>query len=536
MTVTAAASQEAVDGKPLTSKWQGWRRRPLSTTWVSSRTGKGITDGGEVFSCPRDGRRQWVTPAELLVGLPEAIGRVYLTGDRPGVSADDVRLWGLKAVLPLGWEENVEGGGHWLKNPELPVYRWAHLGGRTVEVLMAATWLDGECSPPQARAAMQTLGWALRQVFNPQGKRPVIGEGYADWLTTPATTGRLLWAATIPHGVSWEVLPVDLQDLIRLTSTQGRVELRSPEDVGDTLPGLVGLDMRLAYAAYCSELGYGPVTHDWGPYGSASGAGYEGFRRGRYRVTVTVPDNWAHVGLLPVKSEDGRGWSYPSRPGTRFETWADGCELKIAQDQGWPFTVRERMLFAGHKANPLGPWADKMVRARWLIDEHEAKGDIRPEIARLARIAIRAILLHGIGAFHGRPHKATRTATLEEAEQIPADLLPELVGDTWMWLEDEPGRLPWLSHPEWSSQIWARCRAGLLWRRNGVGALHLPARSVVAFRLDAIYATHNPGWPDDSRTPGQFRSKGILEGPVRTPRDAVELMALRDAMEAREAA
>jgi hypothetical protein len=464
------------------------------------------------------------------VGLPENVRRVYLCGDRPGVTAEAVRLWALRAPLPAGW--TVAPGGHWLKNPELPVCRWEHESGRKVEVLMAATWLDGECSPPQARAAMAVLGWALRAVFNPRNGQPVIGEGYADWLTTPATTGRLLWAATIPRGVEWEVLPDeegnDLQGLIRSTSTQGRIELRGPGAVGETLPGLVGLDMRLAYAAFCSELGYGPVTHDWGPYGDQPGAGYEGMRRGRYRVEVTVPPTWGHVGLLPMKVDGG--WAWPSKPGERWETWCDGAELKVVADQGWAFTVKERLLFAGHRANPLGGWAERLVRARWLVDEAEGRGEIRPEIARLARMAIRAILLHGIGAFHNRPHKASRTAALEDGESVPAECLPELVGDTWMWTEDEPSRLPWLAHPEWSAAVWARCRASLLWRRNGVGALWLPPRSVVAFRLDAIYATFDPGWPDDGRTAGQFRSKGMLAGPVRTPRDAAELMVLRDEM------
>jgi hypothetical protein len=60
-----------------------------------------------------------------------------------------------------------------------------------------------------------------------------------------------------------------------------------------------------------------------------------------------------------------------------------------------------------------------------------------------------------------------------------------------------------------------------------VGALHVPAGSVVAFRTDALYLTVDPSWPYHNQ-PGDYLLKGRLTGPVKAPASEDDLLALRD--------
>jgi hypothetical protein len=60
-----------------------------------------------------------------------------------------------------------------------------------------------------------------------------------------------------------------------------------------------------------------------------------------------------------------------------------------------------------------------------------------------------------------------------------------------------------------------------------VGALHIPAGQVVAFRTDAIYLTARHNWPYHGE-PGDYLLKGHLTGPLPAPASEDELLALRD--------
>lgn len=475
-----------------TRKWRSldWRH----TAFVSFAEGLGITDAGDRFKVSKRS-----SLAKFIEALPLDVARVYLVGARPGkAGAAGFREWAF-GELPFGWEH----GRHFLDGDRSPVLRYRTVASRRLEVHQAATWFgDGSYTVAEAQRALAAVRAAVAGAF---------GEG-ASVLSTPGSTGRELWLRTIPSGDGWPVLSDEAQELIRSTSGQGRItrdaELSAAAELRPELPGLAELDGRLMYGALCWELGGGGVIHDHESW-------VDPYARGRYRVRFCVPRDWDHVGLLPVADEAG-GWVYPDQAGEVAETWCDGAELRLAVDRGWRVEVLERLLLVDRKADPLGAWAKKLVAAREGADDP------------LAQFALRSILLHGIGAFHGRPRTVTRVGASP----------PRGVRDVWVagdglytWQESEPAALPELAHPEWSSAVWARCRVRLLEAPTGkrdvkAGALYVPRSSVVAFRTDALYLDHDPRWPDDGRV-GRLRLKNWTAGPLPHPSSTAELLSIR---------
>lgn len=409
---------------------------------------------------------------------------VYVCGPITDRSAE-LLPW---ATLPDGWTHR----GHYLRLPH-PIFRVARPDGRPVEVHRAEGFYGEGVTPSRAAAAADELAGQLDQRF-----------GGGRLLATPATTGRELIARSLPPG-GFACLTDEHQNLIRETSGQGRIEMLWQ---GGELPELLEYDGRFMYAALCWGLGAGPAVHDDRPV-------WEPRARGRYRVTFTPPAGWDHVGLLGVK--DGGGWVYPTS-GT-WSTWADGAELLTAERAGWSFTITERLLLADDRADPLRRWADRLVAAREAVELDES------------RAALRAILLHGLGALHGRPSNVTRLTPVDQADTVPADAdIVRVDGDHIVWTAaGEGARWAAMSHPEWTSAVWARARARLLAGPGGIGALSVPRGQLVAFRTDAIYlAGRRSDWEsaDDGKA-GRFRLAHHQPGPLPGPTTANDLLALK---------
>lgn len=441
----------------------------------------------------------------LLAALPLGVRRVLLTGARPGAgSTEAFWRWAMPKRLPDGWAP--DRGGHYRENANAPILKFVRrtpAGDEPVEVHRAATWFgDGDHSPEHVRAAWHLLAGLVARHFD----GGVL-------LATPATTGRDLWARTIPADRPWPVLAGELQTLIQTTSGQGRIEFFPP--AADELPGLAELDGRFMYSALIRELPCGEPVHD-------RGAQFCGYQRGRYLVEFAVPDGWAHVGLLPVMSAGG-GWEYPRRPGQRGRAWIDGDELRLALLHRWPVTIRERLLWPD-RGDPLRTWVDRLRRI--------VAGGADLEMAALIEAAVRNVVLHTLGAFHARPHAVTCTGPI--GCDLPAGASRvRLDGGQMVWQEQRAPAWPDMAHPEWAAAVWARCRVRLL---DGpaaygarAGALHVEPDALVALRTDALYLTRDPGWADDGRTAGRFRLKSWRPGPLPAPRTVSQLLALRAA-------
>jgi len=551
---TATPSPQATQATQAT-RWRAWRHRPRRHLYLDARAGRGVTNGGESFTCAPG-----LPLSELAWALPTQIEAIYLTGplpEAPQVAREDGELYGpfnswIAQVQPCIEQMHLDSG---TMHDEVFV-RLRRLDGSFVDLRTVAAWFGtNTCTPDEAHDALRLVTRLLQGQY-----------GWQDvcLLNTPAGTGLELWHSSIPtmresgwkQSTAYPILPEDVRTLIHQTSGQGRFEFL-PAPPSGVAPQLVCMDGRLAYGAPAlNELGVGPATHDTLPV-------YEGFTPARYRVRFRIPDAWAHVGLFMVPDyrtpeaggphRDGkRHWYFPATPGTVGKTWADAAEMRIAYApfphacemcgayyrandgercpaHGWDLHIEERIVFT--KGRPLRTWVERLIAAREACGEDS-------QVHALARAAVRNILLHTIGAFHGTHRPITRIAGLADVPMCtPARTVLSPGGDE-LHLWDEPGlapKFPDYQRPEWSAQVWARTRARLLLHRDYdtgrfTGALTLPYEDVAAFRLDAMYLTCDPGWPDSGR-PGTLRVKGSLASPVPWPRDEGDLSAVKAQLE-----
>jgi hypothetical protein len=477
------------------------RYQPRATAFVNWHAGRGITDDGRRFTF-----RAEADVAELLGALDAMdVRRAFLAGARPHEGdADSFREW----FTSTAGEWSADG--HYLGKLSTPILRYRR-GTRRLVVHRGAGWFgDTPAGALELRAAWLALGELLGRRFTG-----------ATLLDTPATTARHVFQLC---GQPHEVLPDDIQHLVRSTAGQARIELLPTE--GPTIPGLAVYDGRFAYAACAAELPTGMPEHWRGdhPHGD--------YARSRVLVDFRVPASWDHVGLLPEM--EGTGWSWPSAPGHLGRSWVDGVELALARRHGWHVDVLESLVWPS-KGDPLGPWVRRLVRLR-----EDAEQLVDEPVRQLVRAALRNMLVAGVGAFHGRPHMVTKSVPLGQPVELPEGAtIPEIQHDALVWHEPTPARWPELSHPEWSAAVWARARVRLLDApaagRTRVGALHVPRSELLGFRTDAIYMTADPGWPDDGAV-GRFRLELAHVGELPAPASSLDLLRLWNELEAGDGA
>lgn len=494
-------------------------------------------DSGEWWSpAGKHGHIPWGegTAAELLAGLTTdalaAVERVYFVGShRPGVTPERVRVHGSAADAARTWflapVEGWTGAGHYLVDDVALIGRWRGTGrwdGRTVEVQRAHIWFgEGVYSARDAALAWAVLRRAVAEEF-PGG---VL-------LSSPATTGRDLWRRVIPRKAEFPVLSAELRELIQSTSGQGRRELCAPPEPRAKVPYVVQYDMRLAYAALAWGMPVGAPTMVTGR-AFADMADDEQHkvlaRRGRWLVKATVPGGWEHVGILPTPRSDGT-WEWPSKPGTSFTSWCSASELALARLHGWPVRVIEGFHF--NEGKPLNTWKDKLVK----IYAAE-RGDVPAGVSKRVATAARMMILSSVGAFASRSHAITRSVPVTEAAALPDNAPIREVGGMYVW-EERTERSAWMertSHPEWSAEIWARCRTRLLDAPTGqpgikAGALHVPPGNVIGMRTDGLTLAMDPGWFDDG-APGRFRLTGRMRGVFDWPTTDAALSEAKRAAE-----
>jgi hypothetical protein len=500
-------------------RWRSWDRWAGNgeriTAWCDPWTGRGVTEAGETFHAgPTRRRKSGITLAELLNALPSGVLRCYLTGKRPGgLDPDDARAW-WTTTLPAGWAAN----GHYLKDASAPVGRFVDLADRPVNFYRAAkAWNIGEhVSPDDAAAITAEVARAIRRQF---GQFKGMDAKHTATMDTAATTGKALTTLALPPGLEVPELTDEIQELIRWTAGQGRIQLLHP---ADEIAGLVPYDGRFMYGALTRETPVGPAE-------LVKCSDFEPYARARWHVRVTVPQGWDHLGLLGVKNDDLEdGWGYPSGPGEHFTTWADGAEVHLAQQMGWGLEVFEAIRFAG-KADVLTPMVKRIIKAREEVTARATRSEITAAVADGARGCLRAVVLFGIGSFVGLPGMVSKSEP--DFAKVPVGVAPREVAGLWWWEEEGSPPKAGMSHPEIPAAIWARCRARLLKSPpvQGVptGALTLPLAEVVAIRTDCLYLQHDPGWPDDGEA-GRFVLKGEpIPGPLPCPMTVDELLTLR---------
>lgn len=282
----------------------------------------------------------------------------------------------------------------------------------------------------------------------------------------------------------------------------------------DTITDVCCLDGRWMYAG-CIERDM-PVTltsHDYIDR-------FVPYVPGMYKVTFTVPESWSHIGLLPFKSENGYIW--PSIPGNTYTSWVYEPELRVAFDNGWIIFIEERYLFAKGDRY-LAQWRKNLIVIRDRANDIP-NDDIRDAV----RGAIRNIMLHAIGSMHAASRrreievdeKDFNFSELTAEEKSTHEILPKTTIHKYVKhypLSDNDKRY-YLPHI--SAYIWSYCRM-----RTNLQMLRLPYETIIACRVDAIYATFNPQWIDTGN-PGCFRIKSEYHGSVPYPIHQSEIAAI----------
>ncbi|MDJ0346356.1 Mucin-19 [Streptomyces sp. H10-C2] len=482
--------------------------------------------------------------AEILAAvyavLPASVERIYITAGDPWHAdaarhpflRDAVAAW-LNAPPGDGWTVEASRGkdrmaGH-LVHPRNPVGRWQR-GDQHTEIRSVGEWFEvGDADPATVRDAFVELWKALK-----------IHWSDVTLMGSPSQTGRDLWTRTIPAktGAKWAdgypVMSEEIRGLLHATAGQGRTELILPPHVPEQLPRLVELDRTFAYAKHTWASGVGaPRRITPAAFAAMSDKDKTNalYAPSHWQVRVTVPDGWEHVGILPAPAAGDRAWEYPSQGGRTFVTWAGGAELNVALNNAiapWRIEILDGLVW--QSGDPLKAWSKKLKDA-WSSLQAKAAihGDERQrEAARLASRGIRSILLYGIGGFAQRPRIVTGTVPVGQDAPDGAQIIG-IDGDTITWQKNSGFSRDPNAHPEWAAGVWSGARAALLSTRMreddvSVGALHLPARSVVAFRTDAIYTTADVTWPYHGN-PGDYLKKGHIPWELAAPRTEDELLS-----------
>jgi hypothetical protein len=421
-------------------------------------------------------------------GRPRRGRRVFVVG-KP-MSASDVQVQSARTATHV-----------YARGQRYPSVRLGH--GCTVSY--AALWFgESEYSPADAATCWEWLTRALQ----------------GDWtddrtlrlLATPATTGRDLWARTLDR-VGFPVMSPEAQGCIRPTAGQGRMQC-FPRD--GQLRGMHEYDARMAYVALMDELPVGEPL--WLPGTELRDLlNEQPYTEGRYDVTWQAPRGWQHPGILAAHDDGPNDWCWP----TQGRGWAGGAELLLARREGWDVTFHGGWVWQA-KASPLRVWRNRLLRvlkrSEVLPDPHR----------RMIRFAVRAILLHTIGAFYGSPHWVT-----EQGEYPPdnARRVRALANGQLTWERPQAAAWPQMVHPEWTVTLWGRARARLMkGHRGATGALTIHPDKLVAFRTDAVYTTEPTGWElHDDGQPGRYvRHDYAFAEPQPWPTYGPELLRLRE--------
>lgn len=371
-------------------------------------------------------------------------------------------------------------------------------------ITYAGQWFGDDATPDECEQAWEWLGATIRAEWR---------DRYAVLHGTPATTGRDLFARSLGDA-EWPVMSPQAQDIVRRTGGQGRMEMFRPQ--AEHIGTLYEYDARMAYVGLMANLPVGEPD----ALGALAAHRYQRdqpYREGRYRVEWAAPRDWAYPGILPAHGpEEGPDWVWP----TEGEGWCSGVELFTALQAGWQVQIRGAIVWPA-QGNPLHHWRHRLLRV--LAQSEPLPG----RLPLLIRRAVRSMLLHTIGSFHGARRKVTKYGTT-------SDVTSEAGGIRWLpdgrvtWWEYQSPAWPEMVHPEWSVTVWGRARARLvLGHRGRTGMLSADPRTLVAVRTDAVYTTEPTGWDElDDGQPGRYRLATYPGG--RWPANSHELLNMRE--------
>ena len=422
--------------------------------------------------------------ADVLAALPGSATDVILCGPLPGSNLSEIVPWVYHPAVLKEWQDC----GTYLGQEEdrAPTVALAQ-GERQVKLRWLSAWMDAPLTAEEARAAFATLDDLLARRFRNRSLN----------FASPVALGRhLMQSSWQQRGILVPPAPPQIRDLLVEVGPQGRHQCVTLPSL-ETIPNLYGYDMRMAYLWCCRGLPYGALMRTGGDLPDGH----------KMRCRWAAPDGWEQIGLLPERRQ---GWWYP-RQG---EGWLDRREYELAIRCGWEVKVLGEGLL----------WEEEGALDGWIDGIQSAMRDARSETVQRM---LRRVALNALGSLHRSSMRRYRAVPASQPQLVPpanATLRLSADGGHYYWYDEAPisGRGLIYVHPEWTSTIWARCRARLT-----QAALQFPREQLVALRQDALFVTHkHPTWADDGAI-GRFRCKEEYPGPHAAPRTLDEFDALR---------
>lgn len=431
-------------------------------------------------------------PLSVVLGLSS--DRLFLCGSLEQMSREYV-----EQPLRAGWEF----ARPYIHKFRSPVFKHKETGTEVSVKLVGESWLPG-CED------MLTAIPAWRALKAEWAKHTDI-----PLLSTPSKTGQALLWENLPKGVDFPSLPDDLATLIRGCSPQHRLQVfatrESLADVSLAQAGDVSVGVPL-YAADGRWMYAGCALTDRLPIGTARKVGdFTPYQPGWHHVKIRIPLTWAHIGLVPVKTDNGE-WSYPSEPGAILDSWVSEPELTLALSHGW-MIVHHIDGYEFDKGRPLATWAKRLIDVRKGLRGRIVEGCYGSDCAALdyAAKVPREILNHTIGSFHVDTYEREGVVSRSEWDDLverwgfaKVRTLERLRGGTRrvVYPARHSDRLS-IYMPHWSAQIWALERAWI-----AKHALQCEPSTLVEIRGDAIYSTVPLSFPDDGHL-SQLRPKEV---------------------------
>ncbi len=386
--------------------------------------------------------------------------------------------------------------------------------------------------------AMTELEKLLTDAFQPAIVHKGTHEIFpVELLATPANTGMDLLRRKLPIKARYENLPLEIESIIMTQFSQARSELFNHDR--PTIEQLYNYDGLWMYASCCRHVPTGRIEHDFEnelAMTPPSKNGYCSTIAGFYRVKVTVPATWSHIGLLPTKNpkKDQTRSIYPNIPGTIFESWCSDKELRLARDHGWQFDILERILWPDTQARKIDLGQDRFDRTGqdplryWM----EALVTLRQEtilkypepIRGYLKDALRGLLNMGVG----KMHSASQTLDIytEDFDQYPGAgaRLKEEYADGSMRYEKKQeltGYQKQTFQPHWPLYLWCFCKYKVT-----QAALQVPYEHLVSIRTDGLWTTCACDFEDTGKT-GCFREHELVNrGPFQYPTNDVECIMM----------
>ncbi len=486
------------------------------TVYADVASGQAVSADGKHISFPPG-----ASLPDILRSTYQQIGiinRLFLCGDVPA----QYENWLTNPEMFTRYSTHKRG--HYLDHEtrEHSVARYTRRAtGDDLEVRSLYSWFgNAEYSVDQARASMALLNQYLQRSF---GERTVA-------FATPALTFQTLYKNMNQlHNKTFLPLDEELRKLIHETTGQGRIEMLTLPTIRN-IPGLYYYDGIFMYSALTWGMPTELLARD-------SQNAYAGKVPARYRIRYTVPKQWQHIGLFATP-RGSDGWIYPGaeQSGKTFETWVDGAELDLLADlygdgdklhyrenmligmATWKVIICERIIFKTEKesqnSKPLDALTKRLTDMRSAVESDAQSDSTRADLYGFVRGFLRNILLHGIGSFHRHNRDITYIMKTDEPAPDGYSNARLLADDMIMYSVPQAveAYTAQFEHPEWSSLIWARCRA-----RMTKKALALPREQLISIRTDALAVSHPRAELKSGSKIGQLREKWSITKSLKAP-------------------